>query len=69
MNAMNALVPAHKPGSRLPQLSPFEPGEDLKRRVQRQIPVPESAYGCVEWFQYLDHPVEAPALAAAPLRH
>ena len=54
MNAVD-LERVRRPGSRLPQLSPFEPGEDLKPGLQRQAPVPESIYGCVEWFQYLDY--------------
>jgi hypothetical protein len=72
--AMSALVPTHKPGNRLLVLSPFDldergaPQDAAKKEAQ--CAVPQSAYGCVEWFQYLDHSVvTASAPGAAPSPH
>jgi hypothetical protein len=54
---MNAL--AHKPGNRLSELSPFDLG--LKGAVEAELPLPEPAFGCVEWFHYPGHPAMPPA--------
>jgi hypothetical protein len=64
---MNEFASMHKPGSRLPELSPFELEQDLghEREGSSQARKPQagSAYGCVEWFQYL-----AATPASAPPR-
>jgi hypothetical protein len=69
---MSALVSTHKPGRRLAELSPFglDAGEPSEHAVSAEArsPVPESAYGCVEWFQYLDHPAVSVAVPAAAPR-
>jgi hypothetical protein len=68
---MNALASMHKPGSRLPELDPFELEKADEREVPQQalevlrhpqIPGSESAYGCVEWYQYLGPPAATPAV-------
>ena len=51
---MNAPVSAHKPGSRLSELSPFEPEQRPQGVLPPRIPLPEPDYGCVEWFHYLE---------------
>jgi hypothetical protein len=56
---MNALASAHKPGKRLSELSPFD--LELQGAVEAQSPLPESAFGCVEWFHYPEHPAMPPA--------
>ena len=66
---MNAFPSTHKPGDRLPELTPFELGPELgqdRNPAEPRLPLPGSAYGCVEWFQYLDHPTATPAIAPRP---
>jgi hypothetical protein len=53
------LAATHKPGHRLQDLSPFEAHEGSPQPWTQPA---GSAYGCVEWFQYLDRP----AAGAAP---
>jgi hypothetical protein len=49
------LASTHRPVGRLAQLSPFDPERERRDEVS---PAPTSAaapaYGCVEWFHYLD---------------
>jgi hypothetical protein len=56
-----AAASAHKPGNRIPELSPFGPGRELEGIPKPQTPVPGPAYGCVEWFKYVDRPGASPA--------
>ena len=66
---MSIFASTHKPGDRLPELSPFELGPGLGQDpnpADLRLPLAGSAYGCVEWFQYLDHPTATPALAPRP---
>jgi hypothetical protein len=74
---MNALASVHKPGSRLPELNPFDLEKAEEREVPRrglqglrhpQILGRESGYGCVEWFQYLDPPAATLAVPGAAPR-
>jgi hypothetical protein len=60
------LASTRRPVGRLAQLSPFDPE---RRDEPSPAPTPdtESAYGCVEWFHYLD-PAPAPRAAPAPTR-
>ena len=62
---MSMLASTHRPGDRLPELCPFELepalGQEPKGSPQAPMPLAGSAYGCVEWFQYLDHPAATPA--------
>jgi hypothetical protein len=51
---MNTAAAVGKPGNRIAELNPFEPGQERKGILHP--PVPEPAYGCVEWFHYLDYP-------------
>jgi hypothetical protein len=53
------LASTRRPVGRLAQLSPFDPVRERRDEV--------SAYGCVEWFHYLD-PAPAPRAAPAPTR-
>jgi len=67
MNA--AAASAHKPGNRIPELSPFEPGPEPERIPTPQIPVAGPAYGCVEWFKYLDRPGPSSPARCGPAAH
>jgi hypothetical protein len=61
------LAAAHKPGHRLPDLTPFELEQGERAGggpAQPRLPQGASAFGCVEWFQYLDRP--AAAATASP---
>lgn len=60
---MNTAVPAPKPRNRIPKPDPFELGQELEG-TRKQIPDAGPAYGCVEWFQYLDHRATTPAFPA-----
>jgi hypothetical protein len=62
------LASTHRPVGRLAHLSPFDP-ERERRDEPSPAPAPEaaSAYGCVEWFPYLDHG-PAPRATLAPTR-
>ena len=57
---MSMPATTHKPGGRLAELSPFElepqPGREPGKgpAPHPAMPFTRSAYGCVEWFQYLD---------------
>lgn len=61
---MSMLASTHKPGTRLTELSPFElepePGREPGPAPSPATPFTRSAYGCVEWFQYLDYPTAVP---------
>ena len=59
---MTATVPVRKPGDRIPELSPFESGQEPVGAFPPGIPVRGPAYGCVEWFHYVERP-EDPAEA------
>ena len=56
---MSTPAPAHKPGNRIPELSPFELGQELEG-TPKGIAGARAAYGCVEWFHYLEHPAATP---------
>lgn len=62
-----ALAPAHKPGNRIPELSPFELGQEPKG-TPKEIVGAEAAYGCVEWFHYLEQPAATPGTPATAPR-
>ena len=65
---MSTPAPAHKPGNRIVDLSPFELGRELEG-APRQIPGAGPAYGCVEWFHYLEHPAATSDSPASAARH
>ena len=52
-----------RPGNRIPELHPSEPDREFEGIPKSRVPVPEPAYGCVEWFQYVDRPGVSPAAA------
>ncbi len=61
---MSAVRSTHRAGSRLSELSPFQPEQGPKGAVQPWGRLPEGAYGCVEWFPYVEHSGTPPARAA-----
>jgi hypothetical protein len=58
---MSAAAAVHKPGNRILELSPFELGPELKDTLKPQISLAGPAYGCVEWFHYIEEPAARPA--------
>lgn len=66
---MSAAAAVGKPGNRIAELNPFEPGQERKGIPPSLVPVPEPAYGCVEWFQYLDHPCAPVVSQRVPRSH
>ena len=60
-----APAPAHKPGHRVLDLSPFELGKEIEG-TPKEIAGAEAAYGCVEWFHYLDPAATPGTPATAP---
>ncbi|MDE2137707.1 MAG: hypothetical protein KGJ68_09740 [Gammaproteobacteria bacterium] len=61
------LAATHRPGRRLPRLSPFDPEQQHAAVGQRLQAAAD--YGCVEWFQYLEHAKAPRATAVAPMQH
>lgn len=66
---MSAAAAVGKRGNRIAELDPFEPGEQRQGIPQPRVPVPEPAYGCVEWFHYLDHPCAPTVSRRVPRSH
>jgi hypothetical protein len=63
------LASTHRSVGRLAQLSPFDPERERRDEPSPATPDTVSAYGCVEWFHYLDPgPVPRAAPAATPRR-
>lgn len=64
---MSTPAPAHKAGNRILELNPFELGKELEG-IPKEIPGAGPAYGCVEWFHYLEHPAAMPGTPATAPR-
>jgi len=64
------LATMRKSAGRLALLSPFDPERDSYAAAE-STPAPEtaSAYGCVEWFHYLDSRPAPTGPATAKRRH